>query len=146
MQINNEPQRGPGTIAQTSSNGPKQTSYLGPGLEIKGEISGNEDLKLDSKLEGRVLIGGFRVTLGPRARVDAEIVAREAVISGELTGNVRASDRIEIKKDASVVGDLKTAKIMVEEGAFVKGAIEIDRHASPIGADLDSLLAKSERV
>lgn len=146
MQINNDAQRGPAAFAPTSSNGPKQISYLGPGLEIKGEISGNEDLKLDSKVEGRVLIGGFRVTLGPQARVDAEIVAREAVISGELVGNVRASDRIEIKKDASVIGDLKSGKIMVEEGAIVRGTIEIDRHASPIGADLDSLLAKSERV
>jgi cytoskeletal protein CcmA (bactofilin family) len=146
MQINNDAQRGPAAFSPISGNGPKQTSYLGPGLEIKGEISGNEDLKLDSKVEGRVLIGGFRVTLGPQARVQAEIVAREAVISGEITGDVRASDRIEIKKDASVIGDLKTGKIMVEEGAFVRGTIEIDRHASPIGADLDSLLAKSERV
>ncbi len=144
MQINNDPQRGP-AAPQTSGNGSKQTSYLGPGLEIKGEISGNEDLKLDSKVEGHVLIGGFRVTLGPRARVEAEIVAREVVISGEIMGNVRASDRIEIKKEATVVGDLKTEKIMVEEGAYVKGTIEIDRHGNPIGVDLDSLLVKSGR-
>src|SRR5579863_4758754 len=96
-----------------SSSGGHGSSYLGPGLQIKGEISGNEDLRLDSKVEGSISIGGFRLTVGPGARLDADVVAREAVISGEVNGDIRAHDRIEILKSATVVGDLTTSKIVI---------------------------------
>ncbi|MGH9679567.1 MAG: bactofilin family protein [Candidatus Acidiferrales bacterium] len=145
MQTNNEAQRGSTTPLRVPVPVPQQTSYLGPGLVIKGEISGNEDLKLDSKVEGLVSIGGFRVTVGPSAHVSAEIIAREAIIAGEVIGDVRASDRIEIKKNASVIGDLTTGKIAVEEGAYFKGTVEIDNKNKPIGADLDSILAGTKR-
>ena len=68
-------------------------------------------------------------------------MAREAVISGEVTGDVRAWDRIEIKKNASVVGDISTSKIMIEEGAYFKGTVEIDSQGQQIGTDLNSLLS-----
>src|ERR1700731_1457206 len=89
----------------------RKTSYLGPGLQIKGEITGHEDLKLDSNVEGLVSIGDFRFTVGPSAHVAANIVAREAVISGEVTGDISARDRIEIKAGASIMGTLSTGKI-----------------------------------
>jgi len=92
-------------------------------------------------VEGLISIGGFRLTVGPGAHVEAEIVAREAVISGEVTGDVRAWDRIEIKKNASVVGDISTGKIMIEEGAYFKGSVEIDSNGKQIGTDLNSLLS-----
>jgi cytoskeletal protein CcmA (bactofilin family) len=116
------------------------TSYLGPGLQIKGEITGHEDLKLDSKVEGLVSIGGFRFTVGPSAHVAANIVAREAVISGEVTGDITARDRIEIKAGASIMGALSTGKIMIEEGAHFKGTIDIDRKNNQIGTHLGTLL------
>src|ERR1700722_16941208 len=72
------------------------TSYLGSGLQIKGEITGNEDLRLDSTVEGLISIGGFRLTVGSSAHLVGDIVAREAVISGEVTGDISAYDRIEI--------------------------------------------------
>jgi len=141
MQITNNAQRGP-AAPSTSPGSPVRTpSYLGPGLQIKGEISGDEDLRLDCKVEGLISIGGFRLTVGPGAHVEAEIVAREAVISGEVTGDVRAWDRIEIKKNASVVGDISTGKIMIEEGAYFKGSVEIDSNGKQIGTDLNSLLS-----
>ncbi|MBZ5661731.1 MAG: polymer-forming cytoskeletal protein [Acidobacteriia bacterium] len=141
MQIQNNAQRGPAAPSSVPGSNVRTPSYLGPALEIKGEISGDEDLRLDCKVEGLVSIGGFRLTVGPSAHVTAEIVAREAVISGEVTGDVRASDRIEIKKNASVVGDISTGKIMIEEGAYFKGTVEIDSKGQQIGTDLNSLLS-----
>ncbi len=125
MQNNNETQRGPSAAPSAPSSIGLRTSYLGPGLHIKGEITGNEDLKLDSKVDGLVSIGGFQLTVGSNAHLNANIVAREAVISGEVNGDISACDRIEIMKSASIVGDLSTGKIMIEEGAHFKGGVEI---------------------
>jgi cytoskeletal protein CcmA (bactofilin family) len=120
-------------------------SYLGPGLRINGEITGNEDLKLDCEIEGLLSIGGFRITVGPNAHLNADIVAREAVISGEVNGDISAYDRIEITKSASIVGDLNTTKITIEEGAYFKGRLEIGGHDGQIGTDLDSLLKGAKK-
>jgi cytoskeletal protein CcmA (bactofilin family) len=141
MQITNNAQRGPAAPSTAPGSPVRTPSYLGPGLQIKGEISGDEDLRLDCKVEGLISIGGFRLTVGPGAHVAAEIVAREAVIAGEVSGDVRAWDRIEIKKNASVVGDITTGKIMIEEGAYFKGSIEIGTNSKQIGTDLNSLLS-----
>jgi|SRR5215471_3712612 len=124
----------------------RSTSYLGPGLEIKGEITGNEDLKLDSKVEGLVSIGGFRLTVGPGAQLNADIVAREATIAGDVTGDISACDRIEISKSASIVGDLITGKLTIEEGAYFKGGIEIDNSSRQVGTDLDTLLKGAKKA
>ena len=145
MQTNNDAQRGPSAPLRAPSPIAQPTSYLGPGLQIKGEISGNEDLKVDSKVEGLVSLGGFRLTVGSSAQVTAEIVVREAVISGEVIGDISAWDRIEIKKNASVVGDLSTGKIMIEEGAYFKGTVQIDSNRRPLGTDLDGLLSGAKK-
>jgi cytoskeletal protein CcmA (bactofilin family) len=100
---------------------------VGPSLHIKGEISGNEDLELHGSVEGTVTLEERKLTVGPTARVNADLVAREIVVYGSVKGNLRGRDRIEIKKDGSVVGDLSTARIMIEDGAYFKGSIEIIR-------------------
>jgi len=122
------------------TNNDRKSSYLGPGLHIKGQITGNEDLSIDSTVEGQVSIGGFRLTVGPGAHVEGDVVDREAVIWGKVAGNISAIDRIEIKKGSSIVGDIKTGKIAIEEGAYFKGSVEIDRGSAAIGKDLDTLL------
>ncbi len=106
------------------------TARLGPSLHVKGEISGDEDLHIDGTIEGLVQLEDRRLTIGATAKVTADIAAREVVVYGNVKGNLRARDRIEIKKDGSVVGDLTTARIMIEDGAYFKGSIEIDRAAS----------------
>jgi cytoskeletal protein CcmA (bactofilin family) len=126
-----------------SSTPARQPVQLGASLKIKGEISGNEDLRLDSQFEGSISLGGFRLTIGPSSHVDGEIVAREVVVLGEVNGNINARDKLEIKKGSTVVGDLSTARIMIEEGAYFKGAIEIDTSKTQVGADLDTLLGKA---
>ena len=116
----NEPQR---SMPAAERGGAK----LGAGLRVQGEISGNEDLLIDGAVEGHVHLGERRLTVGPTAKVTADIQAREVIVFGNVKGNLRATDRIEIKKDGSVVGDLTTARIMIEDGAYFKGSIEIER-------------------
>jgi cytoskeletal protein CcmA (bactofilin family) len=106
------------------------TARLGASLHVKGEISGNEDLHIDGSVEGLVQLEDRKLTVGASAKLTADVVAREVVVYGSVKGNLRARDRIEIKKDGSVVGDLTTARIMIEDGAYFKGSIEIDRTSS----------------
>jgi cytoskeletal protein CcmA (bactofilin family) len=109
---------------------PTSGARLGPSLHVKGEISGNEDLHVDGSVEGQIALEDRKLTVGASAKVSADISAREIVIYGNVKGNLRARDRIEIKKDGSVVGDLTTARIMIEDGAYFKGSIEIDREGT----------------
>jgi cytoskeletal protein CcmA (bactofilin family) len=102
---------------------------LGSSLHVKGEISGSEDLIIDGSFEGLIQLDEQKLMFGATAKVTADIIAREVVVVGNVEGNLRAKERIEIKKDASVTGDLTTARIMVEDGAYFKGSIEIERSA-----------------
>lgn len=120
----------------------RTTARLGPNLHVKGEISGNEDLHIDGHVEGTVSLGGHRLTVGHGADITAEVVAREVIVYGKVIGDLRARDRIEVRKDGSVIGDLTTARIMIEDGAYVKGQVEIDRSNTQVGADLESLLSR----
>lgn len=110
------------------------TARLGASLHVKGEITGNEDLSIDGTVEGLVHLEERKLTVGASAKVTADIVAREVVVYGNVKGNLRARDRIEIKKDGSVVGDLTTARIMIEDGAYFKGSIEIDKGGDASGS------------
>lgn len=105
----------------------RATARLGASLHVKGEISGNEDLLIDGSVEGLIQLDERKLTVGTTAKVTADIIAREVVVYGTVKGNLRAKDRIEIKKDGSVNGDLTTARIMIEDGAYFKGSIEIDK-------------------
>src|SRR5690242_5406940 len=118
------------------------TARLGASLHVKGEITGNEDLAIDGTVEGLVNLEDRRLTIGASARLTADIIAREVVVYGNVKGNLRARDRIEIKKDGSVVGDLTTARIMIEDGAYFKGSIEIDK-AGDADDDKSSLRSRS---
>ncbi len=113
------------------------TARVGASLHIKGEISGNEDLQVDGSIEGSIQLEERKLTVGASGRVTADVVAREVVVYGSSKGNLRAGNRIEIKKDGSVVGELRTARIITEDGAHFKGSIAIDRKVSHIGPDLD---------
>ncbi len=112
------------------------SARLGPSLHVKGEITGNEDLHVDGSVEGLIQLEDRKFVVGASAKVTADVIAREVVVYGNVKGNLRARDRIEIKKDGSVVGDLTTARIMIEDGAYFKGSIEIDR-GNEAESDLD---------
>jgi len=105
-------------------------SLLGASLHIKGEISGSEDLLVDGSVDGLIQMEGRKLTVGPNAEIVADILADEIVVSGSVKGNLHAQERIEIKKQGSVVGELTTSRIMIEDGGYFKGSIEIDRQAA----------------
>jgi cytoskeletal protein CcmA (bactofilin family) len=127
MQANQPPQPAKTTL-QRAAHMSTEAARLGPNLQVKGGISGSEDLLIEGSVEGLVELAGRKLTIGTTAKVTADIVAGEVVVCGNVKGNVRAKDRIEIKKDGSVTGDLITAQIMIEDGAYFKGSIEIERN------------------
>jgi cytoskeletal protein CcmA (bactofilin family) len=107
--------------------GDRATARLGSSLHVKGEISGSEDLLIDGSVEGLIQLDERKLTVGATAKLTADIIAREVVVFGSVKGNLRAKDKIEIKKDGSVIGDLTTSRISIEDGAYFKGSIEIDK-------------------
>ena len=125
------------SIRPLASTPPGSAAHLGAGLRIKGEISGNEDLHVDGSIEGSIQLEGRKLTVGTGAKVTADIVAGEVVVYGSVKGNLRACERIEIKNGGSMIGDLTTARITVEEGAHFKGLIEIDRTGNEVGAAIE---------
>jgi cytoskeletal protein CcmA (bactofilin family) len=103
------------------------TGWLGASLRVKGTITGTEDLLIDGSVEGLIQLDEWKLTVGTTAKLTADINARDVVVYGSVKGDVRAKGRIEIKKEGSVIGNLTTAQIMIEDGADFKGTIEIDR-------------------
>jgi cytoskeletal protein CcmA (bactofilin family) len=98
---------------------------IGKGLFIKGEITGSESLFVDGKVEGSINLPGNRVTVGRNGQVAASITAREIVILGKVRGNAAASDRVDIRVEGSLTGDVSAARISIEDGAYFKGGIEL---------------------
>jgi cytoskeletal protein CcmA (bactofilin family) len=98
---------------------------IGKSLVIKGEVTGSESLYIDGKVEGAINLPGNRVTVGRNGQVAANIVAREIVLLGKVRGNCQASDRVDIRGEGSLTGDVITARISIEDGAFFKGDIDI---------------------
>src|SRR5215471_16429923 len=123
-----------------AATGDRATARLGASLHVKGEITGSEDMLVDGSVEGLIQLDERKLTVGATAKLTADIIAREVVVYGSVKGNLRAKDRIEIKKDGSVNGDLTTARIMIEDGAYFKGSIEIDKSAEK---ETTSAFAKS---
>ncbi len=107
----------------TSSVG--EQASISKGLSIKGEITGTESLFIDGKVEGSISIPGNRVTVGKNGNVTASISAREIVVLGKLKGNVNATDRVDIRAEGALTGDVAAARISIEDGAFFKGGIDI---------------------
>jgi cytoskeletal protein CcmA (bactofilin family) len=106
------------------------SSVVSAGLRVKGEISGNEDLLVNGSVEGPIRLEEKMLTVGPMGKLVAKVLAREVIVFGEVKGNLVARDRIQIKKEGSVVGDLTTGRIAIEDGASFKGSIEIVRPAT----------------
>jgi cytoskeletal protein CcmA (bactofilin family) len=108
---------------------PVDQATIGRTLFIKGEISGSEALYIDGRIEGKITMPDSRVTIGRNGKVDASIQAREVVIMGKVTGNIECSDRVDIRSEGSVSGDISTARISVEDGAALKGGIQVHNEA-----------------
>lgn len=104
---------------------------IGKSLVIKGEVTGSESLYIDGRVEGSINLSGNRVTVGRNGVVSANINAREIVVLGKVRGNLTASDRVDIRSDGSLTGDVIAARISIEDGAFFKGGIDIRKGGQP---------------
>ena len=122
-----------------------QKARIGVGLYIKGQISGNEDLDVEGRVEGPVQLGEGKLTIGTGGNLTGDVTAREVIIHGTLTGNLQVRDRLEIKSDGSAVGDVVTDRILIEEGAYFKGSIEIGQKGVPQSDAATAVPAKIER-
>src|SRR5437870_6409826 len=115
-------------VRTATENESKGAASIGKSVTIKGQIFSREDLIVDGEIEGGIELNDHRLTVGPNGRVRAGIKAREIVVLGTIDGNVEALDRIDIRKDAKLIGDIKTARIIIEDGAYFKGSIDIVRN------------------
>lgn len=105
-------------------------AYIGKTVQVKGEITSEEDLAIEGEVNGTIRLTSQRLIVGPLGKIKADVTAREVVVYGNLQGNIQAQDRVEIKKTGSVLGDLKVARISIEDGAYFKGNIDIQVRAS----------------
>jgi cytoskeletal protein CcmA (bactofilin family) len=110
---------------------PVDQATIGRTLVIKGEITGSESLYIDGRVEGKIVMPESRVTIGRNGKVDASVQAREVVVMGKVTGNVDCSDRVDIRSEGSVTGDISTSRISVEDGAALKGGIHVRSEGKP---------------
>jgi len=113
------------TPYRTPDSDPRNTATIGKAVKVNGQIFTKEDLYVDGDVEGTIESQDNKVTIGPNGRVQAGIRAREVVILGQVQGNVEAADKVDIRKDAKLVGDIVSARISIEDGALFKGSIDI---------------------
>lgn len=103
----------------------RDVGHIGKSVHIRGELSGSEDLYLDGEIEGTIDLRDHTLIIGPNGKIKAAITARDLVVHGKVEGNVTASGRVELRKSCTLMGDVSTQRIMIEDGAFFKGAIDI---------------------
>jgi len=107
----------------------KDLAHIGKSVVIKGEVSGSEDLYIDGEIEGNIDLHNHSLTVGPNGKVKASISAKSIVVQGKVDGSLNATDRLDLRKSAIVTGDLSTQRIAIEEGAFLKGKVDIQKES-----------------
>ena len=117
-----EPAAAPRPLPATTT---ADQATIGKSLVIKGEVTGAESLYIDGRIEGSINVSDHRVTIGRNGAVAANIVAREVVIMGKVKGNIQCSDRLDIRGEGSLTGDVITQRISVEDGAILKGSVQV---------------------
>ena len=103
------------------------TTFVGKSLVVKGDLSGSEDLVVDGEVDGSIALHGQSLTVLPNGRVRANIEAGDVIVHGRVDGDIHASDRVELHKSASLTGNISTARILIEDGAFFKGTIDMQK-------------------
>jgi cytoskeletal protein CcmA (bactofilin family) len=106
---------------------PRGSAVIGKSVTIKGQIFSREDLTIDGEVDGAVVLQEHRLTIGDKGKIRADVSAHEVVVLGSIHGNVEATEKVEIRKQASIIGDIKAARIEAEDGAYLKGNIDTGR-------------------
>jgi cytoskeletal protein CcmA (bactofilin family) len=120
----------PAMAASHPAAGSGSVTVIGESLRIQGTLTSNEEIVVNGELSGQLQMN-HRLTIGAKGKVDAGVQAKEVIIAGTVKGNVDASERITLRAGANLVGDVKTAGIVIEDGAYFKGGIDITRPATP---------------
>lgn len=107
------------------------TAHIGRSVFIKGELSGSEDLYIDGNVEGNIELPGSNLMVGPNGRVRAGIRARGVIIEGKVDGDIEATERVELRKTAVLMGSIVTQRVSIEDGAYFKGGVDVKRQAAP---------------
>ena len=105
-------------------------AHIGKSVIIKGELSGSEDLYVDGQVEGSIELSGNRLIIGPHGQVRANVNAKGIIVQGKMDGNIRTTERAELTKSAIVTGDIATQRVAIEEGAYFKGKVDIQREGA----------------
>jgi cytoskeletal protein CcmA (bactofilin family) len=110
---------------------PGKLATIGQSVQIKGELSGQEDLIIDGKIDGKILVHDHHLNIGPNGHIDAEVHAKSVQINGAVTGNITADDRVEISSSGSVLGDVTAPRVVLADGSSFKGSIDMGREVEP---------------
>jgi cytoskeletal protein CcmA (bactofilin family) len=102
------------------------STVIGKSVTIRGELSGNEDLYMDGDIEGTITLPDHALTVGPNARVTADIKVRDIIVFGKVTGNMHATGRVDLRHSAVVSGDIFGGRLSIEENAMIKGRVELE--------------------
>lgn len=108
----------------------RRTAIIGRSVTVKGQIFSREDLAIDGEVDGSVELQEHRLTVGLSGRLRADVSAQEIVVLGSIDGNIQAAEKIDIRKQARITGDIKAARIEAEDGAYLKGTVDTQRHSS----------------
>ena len=111
---------------------------IGKSVVIKGELSGSEDLTIEGQVEGKIELRSNVLTIGPNARINAQVLAKAVVIQGEVHGNVTATEKVDIRDNGSVEGDLAAPRVAIADGAHFRGSIDMQRHGAKPGDKTDA--------
>lgn len=133
-------------VQKSSSLNSQEQATIGKSLVVKGEVTGSESLYIDGRVEGTISLPGNRVTVGRNGQVQADVTAREIVVLGTVTGNMTASDRVEVRSEGSLTGDVSCQRISIEDGAFFKGGIDVRKPTGKENGKADSYTASDRLV
>src|SRR3954454_17517287 len=126
-----EPVRTTVSDSQRGSERERTTVNIGKSVVIKGELSGSEDLTIEGQVEGKIELRQNVLTIGANARIKAQVFAKAVVILGEVTGNVTASEKVDIRDNGSVDGDIASPRVAIAEGAHFRGSIDMQKGGAP---------------
>src|SRR5919201_112009 len=109
----------------------KDIVNIGKSVVIKGELNGSEDLTIEGHVEGTIQLRDHVLTIGPNGKIKAQVFAKAVIVLGEVTGNVTASDKVDIRDNGSVDGDIISPRVAIAEGAHFRGSVDMQRKSAP---------------
>jgi cytoskeletal protein CcmA (bactofilin family) len=119
---------------ETRAAGARDVVHIGKSVVIKGELNGSEDLTIEGHVEGKIELRDHVLTIGPNGKIRASVFAKSAIVIGEVVGNITCSEKVEIRDNGSVDGDIVSPRVAIAEGAHFRGSVDMKRGGAPAGA------------